>query len=75
MEYKLSEPNKFGNWDRFTDEEGGQDYKTRVVLDHIEPNFVSTWHCGEVQENKHPHFDCFNRFLVKPSFTDLIKLI
>ena len=63
MEYKLAEPNKFGNWDRFTDEKGGQDYKTMVVLDHEDPDSVAVWYCGKVQENKHPHFDCFNKSL------------
>lgn len=33
--YQLKEKNSFGNYNRFTDDHGKQEYKSRIVIDHI----------------------------------------
>lgn len=41
--FKLTVPNKFGNYDQFTDENGKQEYKNGIVINHMTGEEISKW--------------------------------
>lgn len=49
-DFKLKEPNKFGNYDQFTDENGLQEYRSNFIINHMTGEEIHRIQVDNLQE-------------------------
>ena len=72
----LARLNKYGTFERFTDDKGGQEYENNIILDHLPEGEPTKWELLGSGLNKHPHFDSFdkNANSRKPNFCEILQI-